>query len=177
MTCEHHHCIHFNPFWRLFSFGRFGNTLELFVMEIWEQKHNIIEVHHSLNANHYIVSQVVYYMSEGIFVLTQAPGACSEPHQNTCKMLMCILLQILAAFSSLQTSSGMFSARCSVLEQVQVTSALSLANGSGNPFRTRRGSFLKVKAFLQSNPLNKPPAWVTCPQAGMSQTSCPLAKI
>lgn len=100
-----------------------------------------------------------------------------SPHQNTCKMLMCILLQILAAFSSLQTSSGMFSARCSGVEQVQVTSALSLANGSGNPFRPRRASFLKVKAFLHSNPLNKPPAWATCPQAGMSQTSCPLPKI
>lgn len=155
-------------------------------MEIWKQKHNIIEVYHSLNTNQYIVSQEIYfwmvhYMSEGIFVLTQAPDAlaCSAPppHQNTCKMLMCILLQILAAFSSLQTSSGMFSARCSDVEQVQVTSALSLANGSGNPFRPRRGSFLKVKAFLQSNPLSKPPAWATCPQAGMSQTSCPLAKI
>lgn len=156
-------------------------------MEIWKQKQNIIEVYHSLNTNQYIVLQeisfwTVHYMNEGIFVLTQAPDACSEPlpaapPQNTCKMLMCILLQILAAFSSLQTSSGMFSARCSGVEQVQVTSALSLANGSGNPFRPRRGSFLKVKAFLQSNPLNKPPAWATCPQAGMSQTSCPLAKI
>lgn len=100
---------------------------------------------------------MVHFMSEGIFVLTQAPDVCSEPLPAS-EHLQDANVHSAADISSILLSSGMFSARCSGVEQVQVMSALSLANGSGNPFRPRRGSFLKVKAFLQSNPLNKPPA-------------------
>lgn len=102
-------------------------------------------------------------MSGGIFVLMQAPDVCSEPllaapPPPATEHLQDANVHSAADISSILLSSGMFSAHCPGVEQVQVTSALSLANGSGNPFRSRRGSFLKVKAFLQSNPLNKPPA-------------------
>lgn len=158
-------------------------------MKLCKQNLNtrIIRSYRSLNNQQFIISLEIY--CEWCITWTKGPflcrhtSSCPEPLQvrtcsalpdlNTCKMLMCILLQILAAFTSLQTSSGIFSSRCSDVEQVQVTSGCE-------PFRLqivpktlsdREGVTFKSESFFAGQPFKQ----ATCPQAGMSKTSCPLA--